>query len=83
MPLPDHPARLAFATCAARPSIDPDDAHLAATLAQLGLPPTVCVWNDAQVDWSAFDLVWSARSGTTTGITRRSGNGWTGWTGSE
>jgi len=57
MPLPDHPARLALATCAARPWIDPDDAHLAATLAQLGVPPTVCVWNDAQVDWSAFDLV--------------------------
>jgi len=57
MPLPDHPARLALATCTARPWIDPDDAHLAATLAQLGVPPTVCVWNDAQVDWSAFDLV--------------------------
>ena len=57
MPLPDRPARLALATCAARPSIDPDDVHLAATLAQLGVPPTVCVWNDAQVDWSAFDLV--------------------------
>ena len=57
MPLPDHPARLALATCAARAWIDPDDAHLAATLAQLGVPPTVCVWNDAQVDWSAFDLV--------------------------
>ncbi|THD06817.1 ATP-grasp domain-containing protein [Rhodanobacter lindaniclasticus] len=57
MPLPDRPARLALATCAARAWIDPDDAHLAATLAQLGAPPTVCVWNDAQVDWSAFDLV--------------------------
>ena len=57
MPLPDRPARLALATCAARPSIDPDDAHLAVTLARLGLPPTVCVWNEPRVDWSAFDLV--------------------------
>ncbi|MGB3271243.1 MAG: hypothetical protein WBA65_14955 [Rhodanobacter sp.] len=57
MPLPHRPARLALATCAARARVDPDDAHLAATLERLGLPPTVCVWNDAQVDWSAFDLV--------------------------
>ncbi len=57
MPLPERPARLALATCAARAWIDPDDAHLAATLAQLGVPPTVCVWNDAQADWSTFDLV--------------------------
>ncbi|MHB1057439.1 MAG: ATP-grasp domain-containing protein [Rhodanobacter sp.] len=51
------PRRLAIATSADHPSIQPDDAHLAASLERLGLPPTVCVWNDPAVDWSAFDAV--------------------------
>ncbi len=57
MPIPAAPRRLALATSADHPSVQPDDAHLAATLEQLGLPPTVCVWNDPAVDWSAFDAV--------------------------
>jgi glutathione synthase/RimK-type ligase-like ATP-grasp enzyme len=57
MPVPAAARRLAIATCADLASIQPDDAHLAASLERLGLPPTVCVWNDPAVDWSAFDAV--------------------------
>ena len=53
--MPSH--RLAIATSADHPSIQPDDAHLAASLERLGVPPVVCVWNDPAVDWSAFDAV--------------------------
>lgn len=49
--------RLAVATSADYPAIQPDDAHLAASLAQLGVQPVACVWNDPAVDWSAFDAV--------------------------
>lgn len=49
--------RLAFATSAELPSIQPDDAHLAGTLEQLGITPVSCIWNDPAVDWSAFDAV--------------------------
>ncbi|WP_449427392.1 ATP-grasp domain-containing protein [Rhodanobacter umsongensis] len=54
-----HPAsrRLAVATSADYPSIQPDDAHLATSLERLGLQPIVCVWNDPDVDWSTFDAV--------------------------
>lgn len=57
MSIPVAAHRLALATSAERPSILPDDTHLAATLTQLGAPPTVCVWNDPAVDWAAFDAV--------------------------
>jgi glutathione synthase/RimK-type ligase-like ATP-grasp enzyme len=49
--------RLALATSADHPSIQPDDAYLAASLQRLGVDPVVCVWNDPRVDWSAFDAV--------------------------
>jgi glutathione synthase/RimK-type ligase-like ATP-grasp enzyme len=49
--------RLAFATSADYPSIQPDDAHLATSLEHLGIQPIVCVWNDPDVDWSSFDAV--------------------------
>lgn len=54
-----HPAsrRIAFATSADYPAIQSDDAHLAATLQRLGVEPVSCIWNDAAVDWSAFDAV--------------------------
>jgi len=57
MPHPAAVRRLALATSADHPSIQPDDAHLAASLERLGLPPKVCVWNDPAVDWAAFDGV--------------------------
>jgi glutathione synthase/RimK-type ligase-like ATP-grasp enzyme len=49
--------RLAFATSADYPFIQPDDAHLALSLGRLGLQPVMCVWNDPNVDWSSFDAV--------------------------
>ncbi len=51
-----HP-RIAFATSADYPSIQPDDAHLAATLGRLGIEPVSCIWNDPAVDWSGFEAV--------------------------
>jgi glutathione synthase/RimK-type ligase-like ATP-grasp enzyme len=51
------PRRLAVATSADYPSIQPDDAHLATSLTHLGIEPIVCVWNDPNVDWSTFDVV--------------------------
>ena len=50
-------SRLAIATAADHPSLTPDDAPLLAELGQLGVESVVCVWNDASVDWSAFDAV--------------------------
>jgi glutathione synthase/RimK-type ligase-like ATP-grasp enzyme len=57
--MPTHVAagRLALATSADHPSIQPDDAYLVTSLERLGVEPEVCVWNDPQVDWSAFDAV--------------------------
>ncbi|MFC5436420.1 RimK family alpha-L-glutamate ligase [Rhodanobacter umsongensis] len=49
--------RLAFATCADLPSVQPDDAYLVSSLERLDIQPVVCVWNDPAVDWSAFDAV--------------------------
>ena len=57
MPASNATRRLAFATAAAHPSIQSDDAHLAATLEQLGIEPVSCIWNDPAVDWSGFDAV--------------------------
>ncbi len=49
--------RLAFATAADHPSIQPDDTHLAATLERLGIAPVSRIWNDPAVDWSGFEAV--------------------------
>ncbi len=57
MPTPVASCRLALATSADYPSIQPDDAHLATALQRLGIQPISCVWNDPRVDWSRFDGV--------------------------
>ena len=57
MSFPAATHRLAFATSADYPSIQPDDAHLATSLERLSIQPIVCVWNDPEVDWSTFDAV--------------------------
>lgn len=49
--------RLAVATSADYPAIQPDDAEWAAALERRGVDLVVCVWNDPAVDWSAFDAV--------------------------
>ena len=57
--MPELPVtrRIAFATSIELPSIQPDDAHLAATLERLGIEPVSCIWNDPAVDWSKFEAV--------------------------
>jgi len=49
--------RLALATAAHLPGVQPDDAHLASSLQRLGIEPTACIWNDPAVNWSRFDAV--------------------------
>ncbi len=49
--------RLAVATSNKLPAFQPDDLGLAAALEGLDVASTICVWSDAQVDWSAFDAV--------------------------
>lgn len=49
--------RIALATCAALPQLDPDDAPLLAALAARGVDARATVWDDPAVDWAGFDLV--------------------------
>lgn len=49
--------RVAIATCAAYPELDPDDRPLIAALQTAGLAPSIAVWNDPHVLWQEFDLV--------------------------
>jgi glutathione synthase/RimK-type ligase-like ATP-grasp enzyme len=51
------PYRIALATCAAWPDLDEDGPELLAALAAEGLEVDVCIWDDASVDWAAWDLV--------------------------
>ncbi|MFC3650177.1 RimK family alpha-L-glutamate ligase [Dyella humi] len=55
--MPTSHFRLAIASSRQFPGIHADDIHLAATLERLGVACTVCVWNDPQMDWTAFDAV--------------------------
>jgi glutathione synthase/RimK-type ligase-like ATP-grasp enzyme len=55
MPAPQF--RLAIASSRQFLSIHPDDAYLVAVLERLGIQPTVCAWNDPDVDWTTFDAV--------------------------
>lgn len=48
---------IALATCAAYPELDIDDRLLLAPLQELGLQPTIAVWNDPTVQWQDYDLV--------------------------
>jgi hypothetical protein len=49
--------QIALATCAALPDLDPDEQLLLEPLRALGVDAQPAVWNDAVVDWAAFDLV--------------------------
>lgn len=49
--------RIALATCAALPDLDPDDAPLVAALTARGLEVESPVWNAGDVDWASYDLV--------------------------
>jgi hypothetical protein len=49
--------RIALATCAALPDLDPDDAPLVDALRARGLEVESPVWNAPDVDWSSYDAV--------------------------
>lgn len=49
--------RVALATCAAIPDLEPDDRLLLPAFAAQGLDAAPAVWDDPGVDWSAFDIV--------------------------
>lgn len=49
--------RLAIASSRQFPTVHQDDVHLVAALQRLGVQTTVCVWNDPQAEWTAFDAV--------------------------
>lgn len=48
---------IALATCAELPGLDPDEQLLLEPLRALGVDAQPAVWDDATVDWAAFDLV--------------------------
>jgi glutathione synthase/RimK-type ligase-like ATP-grasp enzyme len=49
--------RVALATCAEIPELEPDDRLLLPALAEHGVEGVPAVWDDAAVDWDAFALV--------------------------
>jgi hypothetical protein len=49
--------RVALATCAELPDLDPDERLLLAPLAARGMRVDTVVWDDPTVDWDAYDLV--------------------------
>lgn len=50
-------SRIALATCAELPDLDPDEQLLLEPLRALGVDARPAVWTDAALDWAAFDLV--------------------------
>jgi glutathione synthase/RimK-type ligase-like ATP-grasp enzyme len=49
--------RVALATCAEIPELEPDDRLLLPALAAHGIDAVPAVWDDGAVEWDAFDLV--------------------------
>jgi len=49
--------RIALATCAALPELDPDEQLLLEPLRALGVDAQPAVWDDPRIEWAAFDLV--------------------------
>lgn len=50
-------SRIAIATCAELPDLDPDDRLVPPALAALGIESVNVAWDDPHTDWAAFDLV--------------------------
>lgn len=48
--------KVALATCAAAPDLDPDTRSLVEPLAAIGIDATAQVWDDPAVDWAGFAL---------------------------
>ncbi|WP_233840933.1 hypothetical protein [Dyella sp. 2HG41-7] len=57
MSAPVSEIRLAIASSHEFPNVHVDDVVFVAMLELLDIQPTVCVWNDPAVDWTAFDAV--------------------------
>ncbi|RYV52357.1 ATP-grasp domain-containing protein [Pengzhenrongella frigida] len=49
--------RVALATCSLYPQLEADDSLLLPALAELGVEAVPVVWDAADVDWDAYDLV--------------------------
>lgn len=49
--------KIALATCAALPTLDAEESPLLGELQARGVDVDVAVWDDATVDWAAYDLV--------------------------
>ncbi|HEY5977319.1 MAG TPA: hypothetical protein VIT85_05635 [Solirubrobacterales bacterium] len=49
--------KIALATCSELPAGDADDALMAATLSARGHGVEWCLWDDAGIDWTGFDVV--------------------------
>ena len=49
--------RLALATCAAVPDLDPEGQLLLAACREAGMEAEAAIWDDADVDWEGFELV--------------------------
>lgn len=54
---PTGTARLALATCAELPDLDPDDQLLRDALVGRGIPVDVAVWDDPTIDWASYQHV--------------------------
>ncbi len=54
---PTGPARLALATCAELPDLDPDDRLLRDALVARGVAVDTAVWDDPTVDWASYQHV--------------------------
>ena len=50
----DGPARLALATCAELPDLEPDDQLLRDALVERGIAVDAVVWDDPTVDWATY-----------------------------
>ena len=50
-------AHIALASCATLPELDEDERLVVGPLQQAGARVTPAVWDDATIDWDAFDLV--------------------------
>ena len=48
--------RVALATCGLFPQLDVDDRFLVSALQQRGVQVEPCIWNDPEVDWTAYPL---------------------------
>ena len=54
---PTGPARLALATCAELPDLDPDDQLLRDALVERGIGVDAAVWDDPTIDWASYQHV--------------------------